>query len=163
MSIATTFSKINYCFNQWIGRFKWPVTLAVVLILVTVSLTTLFFEKRVVMLSGAQLVFEGRDFTYRPFSLMDAYDACVLETKARLGDSLLRQTMLPLSTRFDEKDKIFMVVLDADIGTVKEWTTAHVYCSIDPKKQRISYYKEVYDGQPNFLSRTMSSFVKLIK
>lgn len=137
--------------------------LVVALILVTMSITTLFTEQRMVALTGADLVFEGRNFSRTPFSLMDAYDACVLESQARLGDSLLRHTMLPLSTRFEEKDKIYMVVLDVDIGTVKEWVTAHVYCSVDPSKEQISYYKEVYDGQPSLLSRTMSALTRLIK
>lgn len=129
-----------------------------------VSLLTYYASsERELMYEGAAAVFEGRDFSHTPFALMDAYDACLLESRSKFGNALLRSHMLPLSTRYDEAKQEYLVVLSADVGTVDEWNEAIIYCSIDPVRERISYYKEVHDGQQSILSKTMDMLNSVLK
>jgi hypothetical protein len=48
-------------------------------------------------------------------------------------------------------------------GTRKEWSGVMVYCTVDPKAQDISYYKEVYDEPPSFLRKSMSVLSRLFE
>lgn len=94
---------------------------------------------------------------------MDAYDACLLEAKSKLGAGVLRIEWLPLSTRYNADRNTYKVVLDVDVGTVHEWSDAHIYCDVDPGEQEISYYKEVYQDEPSVLAKTMSILSDLLK
>lgn len=127
------------------------------------ALTWYASSDRSLNLQGAERVFEGRDFSQTPFGLMDAYDACLLESRAKFGSALLRSHMLPLSTRYDESRQEYLVVLSADVGEVNDWSEATIYCSIDPVAQEISYYKEVHDGEHSILSKTMSMLSSVLK
>lgn len=134
----------------------FPFYLIVFLALVVSGITMMLASDRTLTLHGAEKVFQSRDFSKTPFGLMDAYDACLAESQAKFGDSLLRSQMLPLSTRFDESSQEYLVVINADVGVIDDWTQATIYCSIDPVAEQISYYKEVHDGQESILSKTMS-------
>ena len=126
-----------------------------VAILISILAVTLQ-PPRPVALQGAEKIFQGRDFESTPFGLMDAYDACTMEAKSKLGDSMLRANILPLSTRYDTDNNTYLIVIDADIGTIQSWSDATIYCDIDPEEQKLSYYKEIIHGEPSILSRTIS-------
>ena len=127
------------------------------------SLLTLYFSsERIASNGGGRAIFEQRDFSFTPFSLMDAYDACVMEARSKLGSNLLRSHMLPLSTRYQQDKGTYMVVLSADVGEVDDWSVMTIYCTVDPQAHEISYYKEIYQGQPSLLSRTMSLLGELL-
>ncbi len=128
----------------------------------SLSLVAYFLADRYVGISGADIVFLERNFENTPFSLMDAHDACRYEAESKLGGSLLRSEMLPLSTRFNTKKGTYLVVLDADVGTIDTWSGVTIYCDIDPTKQKISYYKEVKTDQESLLGRTMNLLGSLV-
>lgn len=131
--------------------FSWcAVIIAICIVVISFSSSKQFSN-----LHGAQLVFQGRDFSVSPFGLMDAYDACVMEAKSSLNGGMIRNEMLPLSTRYNEVNNTYLVVIDADVGTIQEWTTVTIYCDIDPDHKQVSYYKEIYGEQPSLLSRTL--------
>jgi hypothetical protein len=129
--------------------------LAVLLILVT-SIVVFVFMGRSAEALGGHLIFQQRDFTTTPFSMMDAYDACVMESEARLGESLLRSHMLPLSTRYEALKDTYLVVINADVGNIEQWSEVMIYCNVNPAAEEISYYKEVYQDRPTLLSRSIS-------
>lgn len=140
------------------------LALTITFFVVILSLVGLLMgSDRQLNFEGADQVFQGRDFSRTPFTLMDAYDACVLEAKSKYGSNLLRNHMLPLSTRFDAGKQEYLVVLSADIGTVQEWSEATIYCSIDPVAEKISYYKDVHDGGQSIVSKTMDMLSNALK
>lgn len=140
------------------------LVIAFVLLALLVSfLTAILSDSRQLKVGGAEQVFDGRDFSKTPFGLMDAYDACLLESQAKFGSALLRSHMLPLSTRFNESSQEYLVVLSADVGEVNDWSVATIYCSIDPVAEEISYYKEVHDGHQSILSKTMNMLSSALK
>lgn len=104
---------------------------------------------------------KNRDFIAQPFDLMDAYDVCVSQAKSKHGAGLLRERMLPLSTRFEEREGIYLMVLSADVGSFDDWSEVTILCSVDPGAHRVSYYKEVYKGEQSVLSKTMSALGKM--
>lgn len=108
------------------------------------------------------LLFEGRNFTLQPFDLMDAHDVCELESKEKLGESLLRYTMNPLSTRYQEKKKNYFVVLNADIGRIDLWEEVMIFCDVDPKSHSVSHLKVVYDSDTSIFSRAKNIFKKMV-
>lgn len=111
--------------------------------------------------AAGKLLFTGRNFTLQPFTLMDANDLCELETREKLGESLLRYHMNPLSTRYEERKDRYFVVLNADIGTVTQWEEALIYCDVNPSAHKVAYYKEHYGTGDSFLSSTRGLFSKL--
>lgn len=140
-----------------ISRGNTLLVLAFMAIALMVSLLTSYLaSSRDLNVGGAEAVFQSRDFSRTPFGLMDAYDACLMESKSKFGMNLLRSHMLPLSTRYNESTREYLVVLSADVGEVNDWNEATIYCSIDPVAQQISYYKEVHDGEVSILSKTMN-------
>lgn len=158
-----SFKRLRRVVKVLLLRSSQNPIIAVLLLAMAASLLTLYFSAdRGVEGRGGRAIFEQRDFSFTPFSLMDAYDACVLEAKSKLGNSILRTHMLPLSTRYQQDKGTYMVVLSADVGTVEEWSVMTIYCTVDPNAHEISYYKEIYDGQPSLLSRTMSLLGELL-
>jgi hypothetical protein len=144
-------------------RKKLVLSVSVFLIVIgSLSLVAYFLLERYVEISGADIVFLERNFENTPFSLMDAHDACRYEAKSKLGDTLLRSEMLPLSTRFNARKGTYLVVLDADVGAIDGWSGMTIYCDIDPSKQQISYYKEVHTDQQSLFSSTMSLLGNLV-
>lgn len=103
-------------------------------------------------------LFAGRNFTFEPFTLDDAYDLCEQQAQIKRGASLLRYTTNPLSTRFEAKKNRFIVVLDADIGTVSDWHEVSLFCDIDPDTHKVSHYKEMYEHGSSLISRVKGLF-----
>ncbi|WP_101760451.1 hypothetical protein [Oceanicoccus sp. KOV_DT_Chl] len=152
-------------FNKLYQSSKQPLLYSLLLLAAVVlvaSVSNYLSGDRNLDVTGADAVFLHRDFSRTPFALMDAYDACVYEAQSKLGNSLLRSEILPLSTRYNYDRNSYKVVLDVDVGTVHEWLDAHIYCDIDPEAQELSYYKEIYRGEPSLLAKTMSMLGDLI-
>ena len=134
------------------------ILISVLLLAVLTSLLTILLSSgRTLEVSGDRDLFEGRNFAQTPFDLIDAYDACVRRGQTKMGASLLRAHLLPLSTRLETDTGSYLIVISVDVGTAAEWQVATIYCDVDPKIQEVSYYKEVYQGRPSFISRAMSS------
>ena len=170
----TVISKLRALLRPLVGvttRINQPLLFVgalLFLVFLTSLLTVLIADDRGVdmrysqSLVGARQVFDNRDFSKTPFGYMDAYDACELEARASLGTRMIRSTILPLSTRYEIKNNTYFVVLDVDVGDEQEWTGATIYCDIDPVAEKISYYKEVHNGELSLLSRTMSVFGEIL-
>jgi len=108
--------------------------------------------------ADSKALFAGRDFTFEPFTLMDANALCERQARAKRGASLLRYTMNPLSTRYEADKNRYIIVLDADIGTVEAWSEIALFCDIDPVAQQVSYYKEIYEDDSSLLSAVTGLF-----
>jgi hypothetical protein len=98
-------------------QYRYARIYAALALVVAGSLLLAYFSSDQMSQPGGRQVFLQRDFSNTPFSLMDAYDACLLETQAKQGASFLRAHMLPLSTRYDEVKNTYLIVLSVDIGT----------------------------------------------
>ena len=134
------------------------ILISVLLLAVLSSLLTLLLSSgRALEVSGDRDLFEDRNYILTPFNLIDAYDVCVRRAQTKMGAGLLRAHLLPLSTRFETDSGSYLMVISVDVGTAAEWQVATIYCEVDPKIQEVSYYKEVYQGRPSFISRAMSS------
>lgn len=102
-----------------------------------------------------------RDYRRSPFNMSDAYEHCVKEAGDQLGSDLQRYTMDDLSTKYNTKTNIYFVVLKVDVGSIREFREASVYCNVDPTLHQVTYYKEVYPGEDrSILSRTIEFFSK---
>lgn len=86
-----------------------------------------------------------RDFQQVPFDSLDASESCRNESKGQFGQDFLRSTVDWHSTRFQENREVYIVVLDADIGTRENFEQARVYCYVNPKSYIVSYFK-AYDS-----------------
>lgn len=154
-SVLAIFSRISHNVYLLVLSFALLATL--------VSIITYYYARSDRILHGPDKVFEGRDFSKTPFGLMDAYDACQLEARSKLGDHLLRSHMMPMSTRYDANKRQYLVVISVDVGTAEEWNPATIYCNIDPAAEEISYYKEVREGEESILTKTMNFLSSALK
>ncbi|WP_019529863.1 hypothetical protein [Dasania marina] len=103
-----------------------------------------------------------RDYYRSPLNMSDAYQYCVQEAQTQLGASLQRYAMDDISTRYKHEQGVFFVVLRVDVGSLNDYRKAMIYCDVDPKVYRVSYYKEVYLGEDrSILSRTIEFFSDL--
>lgn len=135
---------------------------SVIALVAASSLLTVYFnDGRNLDLVDTNDPLRNRDFIAQPFDLMDAYAICVSQARSKHGINLLRKRMLPLSTRFEEREGIYLMVLSADVGSFDDWNEVTILCSVDPNAHQVSYYKEVYDGEQSVLSKTMSALGKM--
>lgn len=109
-----------------------------------------------------EALFFERDFQRSPFGLMDANDVCKIEAEQHLGTLLLRSHLDPLSTRYEDKRNRYLVVLNADVGSVRLWQEVRIFCDVNPTAREVAYYKEAYDHDISLLSRTMGIFNSLL-
>jgi len=130
-------------------------------IVITSSLLTIHFAN-----SSDRLPFEhtgtARDFAKIPFDSLDATRGCEKETRAKFAGDYLRSTVDWHSTRFQESRAVYIVVLDADIGTREKFEEAKVYCYVNPDTYKVSYFKAYDDDQKPMLS-TGISFKDMMK
>lgn len=104
----------------------------------------------------------SRDYKYSPFNMSDAFQYCVAEARGRLGPALQRYAMNDISSFYNEKKSIFFVVLNVDVGSIRYYREALIYCDVDPRQYKVSYYKELYPGEGrSILSRTIEFFSEL--
>jgi|GEM_PF-1155743 len=100
--------------------------------------------------SAANTLFADRNFNQAPFDANDASRACEAESKRKFGDTLLRSNVNWHSTRFDEQRKLWLVVLDSDVGNLEQFDNASIYCYINPRTYEVSYFK-AYDSESRVL------------
>ena len=140
---------------------KWFLPVAVLTTLVILlTLFSLFVVNS--LPEPRQDIFAGRDFKRSPFVLSDAYDICIEGIKSEHQTGLLTSYMDEFSTRYDERQKSFLVVVDINVGDGTKATPGKVYCTINPRTYQMTYYKEVVEGQGSLLSRTISFLSRAI-
>ena len=152
--------RFTYAALQRLTRTTQIYVIIIAVLSIAALLVTVYFTTTTPV-AGGRSVFEERNFSHTPFNLMDAHDACLLETQKQLGAGFLRAYMMPLSTRYEEEEGVYLVVLNADVGTMFEWEAATIYCTVDPKANEISYYKEVWktdSGEPS-MSNSVESII----
>ena len=101
----------------------------------------------------AEAIFEGRDFIRVPFALVDAFQVCHYNAKKENSNRLLRSHMDELSTTYNRLEKNYLIVINADIGSINEYSEAKIYCSINASNYEVAYYKEVFDEKRTLLNR----------
>jgi len=121
-------------------------TSAIALVIPTVIATLYFSNAELQLFSGIMPGDNVRDYRKVPFNSLDAVFNCEEETADKFSKDFLRSTVDWHSTRFQESRKVFIVVLDAHIGTRKHFEAAKVYCYINPKSYRVTYFK-AYDSE----------------
>ena len=152
---ASTIKRITRDLKQQ----KWfIVAVTIFSIVLVITLAVYFLSPRTSTSQKLQGLFEGRNFQYSPFELMDAHDVCLYNARDELGSGFLRSHVDDLSTRFDTRDNVYLIVLNVDVGTVNGYNTAKIYCTVDPSSYQLTYYKEVHEGKQSLLSRTLSFF-----
>jgi len=145
--------------NSLLAKKELTKLLIFVLTLVSAScLATYYFfqqNKQSAVSSSGSI----RDFERTPFSMSDAYEYCIDETKQQLGTSFQRYAMDNMSTHFNEAKQEYLIVLKVDIGSISEYREASIYCNVDPRKHVVSAYKEVFPGENrSILAMTMDFF-----
>ncbi len=91
-----------------------------------------------------------------PFGVLDAAAECELETQDRLSDVLVRSRVDWHSTRFQPDRNVFVVALQADIGSLHNFEQANVYCYINPRTQQVSYFNAYDEDGKSYMSRAIS-------
>jgi hypothetical protein len=89
-------------------------------------------------------LFADRDFRSSPFEINDAVTVCDFEAKERYGTDLVRATYDAHSTRWDEKRKVYLIVMRGDVGDTTDYDEVMIYCYVDPRQQLVTYYKSSY-------------------
>ena len=135
----------------------------VAVILLSIIVVAAFFNRGN---KGAELITPeqalNRDYYRSPLNMSDAYQYCVLEAEKQLGAAILRYSMDEISSHYKEDKKLFFIVLKADVGSIDDYREASIYCNVDPRQYKVSYYKEVYPGEDrSILSRTIEFFSRL--
>ncbi len=129
-------------------------------IVITSSLLTIHFAN-----SSDNLSFElfgtPRDFSKIPFDSLDATRGCEQEARDKFTGEYLRSTVDWHSTRFQENRDTFIVVLNADIGTLENFEEAKVYCYVNPRTYMVSYFK-AYDGNDKPMLSNGISFKEMM-
>jgi len=120
-------------------------TSAIALVIPTIIVTLYFSNAELQLFSGIMPGENVRDYQKVPFNSLDAVDNCEEETAEKFSKDFLRSTVDWHSTRFQESRKVFIVVLDAHIGSRKNFEAAKVYCYINPISYRVTYFK-AYDS-----------------
>ena len=141
--------------SQSLYKKKWFVPLAVLtLLVISLVIYAAFFANKISKPHGG--LFEGRDFNRSSFELTDAYDICYEGIKSERSHDLLGSYLDEMSTHFDERNNLYLIVVDVTIGDGARSMPGKVYCTIDPVSYQLTYYKEVIDGEASVFSRMMS-------
>ena len=80
-----------------------------------------------------------------PFDSLDASKVCAAEAEEKFEGRLLHSSVNWHSTRFQESRNVFVVMLDANVGTYAQQESANIYCYVNPRTEDVSYFK-AYDA-----------------
>lgn len=105
-------------------------------------------------------LFKSRDFKRSPFELVDALDVCRFTAKGELGLELLRTNIDDLSTHLNDKTGIFLVVMKADVGTVKQYKSIGIHCKVSSISHKLVSYREIYGANRASILRSVKFFRK---
>ena len=133
----------------------------VLLVAVTVA-ATLYFAGEKQQTKTSHVLFHDRDFRRAPFDLMDARDVCLYQTKSNFGRGLLSSHLNNRSTYYDQMKKIYIVVMDIEVGGADARESAVVYCNVDPREHLIVYYKELFPHRGSILTRTIDFLTRML-
>lgn len=152
----------NRSLRDILGNTRLRTVLTALGLLIAAVVTYVFLNMKLASGDMTASLFEGRNFMLQPFDLMDAHDVCKLQAQKKFGESLLRYTVNPLSTRYQEKKKNYFVVSDADIGTVEAWEEIMILCDVDPISHSVSYLKVVHNSDSSIFLKAKSMFKKMV-
>lgn len=85
---------------------------------------------------------------------MDAIEACRVHSQEKFDNKLLHAYVDTHSTRFEEAEGVYLVVLNGHIGTRKEYDEATIYCNIRPQSNNVTYFR-AYDSDNRSLQSGM--------
>lgn len=122
----------------------WAVCV-VTLVIPTVLATLYYSNPERQLLSGLLGDDAERDYKKVPFNSLDAALNCEEETLEKFSGDFLRSTVDWHSTRFQKSRNVFIVVLDAHIGSRRHFEPVKIYCYVNPRSYRVSYFK-AYDS-----------------
>lgn len=132
-------------------------------VVVPSSLLTIYFSDRPQLIDTSGEAHVVRDFEQVPFDAYDATLACTQEAHGKFGRQLLRTSVDWHSTRLDQERNLFMVVLYADVGTLKAFEAATVYCYISRRDFQVSYFKAFDSNSRDMFSKRSFDFADLMK
>lgn len=140
---------------------KWLIPAAALsLVIILLAVFSVFVSNSVP--ETRRDIFAGRDFSRSPFELSDAYDLCYESIQVEHARDLLTSYMDDLSTYYDERKNTYLIVVDIQIGNGSKTMPGKVYCTINPARYKLTYYKEVIEGQGSFFARTVGFLSKVI-
>ncbi|WP_423893722.1 hypothetical protein [Candidatus Pelagadaptatus aseana] len=105
---------------------------------------------------SSESVAQHRPAAEIPFDLTAAVDACKVESQERLSDVLLRSSVDWHSTRYQPNRGIYVVILKADIGSLRNFEEANVYCYVSPRTEKVSYFNAYDANGKSYVSRAIS-------
>lgn len=91
-----------------------------------------------------------------PFDSLDASKVCQTEAKEKFEGRLLHSSVNWHSTRFQESRNVFVVMLDANVGTYTQQESANVYCYVNPRTESVSYFKAYDSNNQPMLSNAIN-------
>ena len=130
------------------------VAALIVVVVTTASLLWLRSQNRV----DSAVLFAGRDFRASPFVLTDAITLCQAEIAERHGDELVTSYVDDLSTRWNTRNKQYLIVVRAQLGDPDNHAETLLYCDIDPRTAELTYFKKHVLDERNFMQRAGNLF-----
>ncbi len=91
-----------------------------------------------------------------PFDSLDASKVCELEAAEKFEGSLLHSSVNWHSTRYQESRDVFVVMLDATVGTYAQQESANIYCYVNPRTEDVSYFKAYDSSNQPMLSNAIN-------
>lgn len=92
------------------------------------------------------------------FNQFDAIGICRNKTMTKIGDQLLRLTLDPLSTRYEDDKDVFFIAFRADVGELSAYDEKLVFCHVNPETFLVSYYREQMLHTTNLRSKNLKFF-----
>ncbi|MGH1371866.1 MAG: hypothetical protein ACRBBW_07525 [Cellvibrionaceae bacterium] len=91
-----------------------------------------------------------------PFDSLDASRVCEVEAKEKFEGRLLHSSVNWHSTRYQESRDVFVVMLDATVGSYTRQESANVYCYVNPRTEDVSYFKAYDSNNQPMLSNAIN-------
>lgn len=80
------------------------------------------------------------------FDSLQAVQACEKKSAAKFDGELLGSSVDWRSTRFQPSRNVFIVILKGNVGTYDDFEEANIYCYVNPKSEKVTYFK-AYDSE----------------
>ncbi len=91
-----------------------------------------------------------------PFDSLDASKVCEVEAKEKFEGRLLHSSVNWHSTRYQESRNVYVVMLDATVGSYAQQESANVYCYVNPRSKDVSYFKAYDSNNQPMLSNAIN-------
>ncbi len=139
---------MNHVLNS--NKAVLPIFAAFFLILITCAFTVFFAYQFGHMKPAKSLSQTNRDYHLNQFNVNDAISACREEAASKFGSQLQDAVVNDHSTRFDQDRAIYLVVLDALIGSRDKQIKNLIYCHVNPNHYTVDYFKAHGDKYRDF-------------